>query len=422
METLKFLFTTSYYPPYHLGGDAIHVKYLAEELRRYGHEIHILHSLDAYNVKRKNTPKSNKREDIYTYPIKTQLNSSSYAAYMLGNSRLITKKFNLLLKEIKPDVVHHHNISLLGYNLLKKRSNYINLFTAHDCWLVCQQNNLLKNGVKLCRRQPGQSCFTCALKCRRPPQIWRSSKKFKHAIEDIDLIISPSNSIKSSLLKEINVKSVTLPNFVPSPPENIAPTNLSNYFLYVGMLEKHKGILNLLEAFRELKNQTTSRLIIVGDGSLKRNIIQYIKENSLEKNVSFMGYLEKKDLYPLYRNAIALVIPSICAENSPLTALEALSVGTPVIVSTFGGLPEIGAKIDKNLIFDNSITLKKIVCMIKKESFSQYKIREIYEKNFSSKRYIESYLSLIRSLKYNNSSHIAAGNSQLKSQHPVLAS
>lgn len=421
METLKFLFTTSYYPPYHLGGDAIHVKYLAEELQRKGHEIHILHSLDAYNVKRKNTPKSNRNEGIYTYPVKTQFSSSSYAAYMLGNSQVITKKFDDLLKEIKPDVVHHNNISLLGYNLLKKRSNYINLFTAHDCWLVCQQNNLLKNGAELCKRQPGQYCFSCALKLGRPPQIWRSSQRFKRAIKDIDLIISPSNNIRKTLLKKIDVNNVTLPNFVPSPPEKIASTSPSNYFLYVGMLEKHKGIRNLLEVFNELKDGNP-HLIIVGDGSLKKNIIEYIQNNSLESAVSYMGYLEKKDLYPLYRGATALVIPSICAENSPLTALEALSVGTPVIASNFGGLPEIVGLIDRNLIFDSWISLKNILSSFKKDSLSRFIVQDIYEKNFSSKRYIERYLGLIRSLKCNNSSHIAAGNLQLKTQHQVLAS
>ena len=54
METLKILFPTSFYPPYHLGGDATHVKYLAEELAKKGHEVHVLYSLDAYQIKRKN--------------------------------------------------------------------------------------------------------------------------------------------------------------------------------------------------------------------------------------------------------------------------------------------------------------------------------------------------------------------------------
>ena len=52
METAKILMVSTFYPPYHLGGDAIHVKYLADELSKAGHEVHVIHSLDAYNLKK----------------------------------------------------------------------------------------------------------------------------------------------------------------------------------------------------------------------------------------------------------------------------------------------------------------------------------------------------------------------------------
>ena len=42
---------STFYPPYHLGGDAVHVRYLAEELVRRGHEVHVVHSLDAFALK-----------------------------------------------------------------------------------------------------------------------------------------------------------------------------------------------------------------------------------------------------------------------------------------------------------------------------------------------------------------------------------
>ena len=44
METMKILMVSTFYPPYHLGGDAVHVKYLADELTKAGHEVHIIHS------------------------------------------------------------------------------------------------------------------------------------------------------------------------------------------------------------------------------------------------------------------------------------------------------------------------------------------------------------------------------------------
>jgi glycosyltransferase involved in cell wall biosynthesis len=395
METWKFLLSTSFYPPYHVGGDAIHVKYLAEELVKRGHEVHVLHSLDAYRVKRKSFPEKAEPDLVHTHTIKTHLNLSSYVAYVLGNSSLISKRFDGLVNEIKPDVVHHHNISLLGYGLLKKRRRYLNLFTAHDYWLVCQQNNQLRNGSEICEEG---SCFFCALKCGRPPQIWRSFKSFKTAIESIDLVIFPSNYVRRKLAREINVKSVTLPNFVPSPPKDISPIGYSDYFLFVGMLEIHKGILNLLELFKKHTGEINARLVIVGDGSLKNHIMDFIKRNSLSSFVSYAGFVDDKKLYSLYKNALALIIPSIWPENAPLVALEALSVGTPVIASNNGGLPEIIEKVDRKLIFDNLDRLEDILTNFSRKEFSSQKIKHIYEQNFSPEAYIDKYIETIRSI------------------------
>jgi glycosyltransferase involved in cell wall biosynthesis len=396
METLRFLLTTSFYPPYHVGGDAIHVKYLAEELVKRGHEVHVLHSLDAYRVKRKSFPEKAEPDQVYTHTIKTHLNLSSYVAYVLGNSSLISRRFDGLVNEIKPDVVHHHNISLLGYGLLKKRRRYLNLFTAHDYWLVCQQNNQLKNGSEICE---GGSCFFCALKCGRPPQIWRSFRSFNTAIKSIDLVICPSNYVRRKLAREIGVKSVTMPNFAPSPPKNISPIDYSDYFLFVGMLEIHKGILNLLELFKEHRREINAKLVIVGNGSLKNHIIGFIERNSLSSLVSYAGFLEDKKLYSLYKNALALIIPSICPENAPLAALEALSVGIPVIASNTGGLPEIVGKVDKKLIFNDWIELKNILLGFSKSEFPPEKIKEVYEQNFSPNMYVDKYIAMIRALR-----------------------
>ncbi|MCJ7632924.1 glycosyltransferase family 4 protein, partial [Candidatus Bathyarchaeota archaeon] len=256
-------------------------------------------------------------------------------------------------------------------------------------------NNLLKNGSEIC---DGGSCFFCALKCGRPPQIWRSFGSFKAAIESIDLIICPSNYVRRRLAREIDVKSVTLPNFVPSPPKNIPTAGYSHYFLFVGMLEIHKGILNLLEVFKELGREMNAKLVIVGDGSLRKDVVDFIRRNSLNDFVSYAGFVDEKKLYFSYKNALALIIPSIWPENAPLTALEALSVGTPVIASNTGGLPEIVEKLDKKLIFNDWIELKSILLGFSKSKYPPEKTKEVFEQNFSPNVYADKYIALIRAL------------------------
>jgi len=399
METLKFLLSTSFYPPYHVGGDAVHVKYLAEELAKRGHEVHVMHSIDAYRIKRgKHVPLKQEADhnNLYVHRVESPLKTlDPLMVYTSGNSFYVRKKFSEAVKEIHPDVVHHHNISLLGYDILRKRDNYLSLYTAHDYWLICPTSNLLKNKEKICLRK---DCFSCALKSGRPPQVWRSFRSFKTAIESIDLMISPSDYVRRRLTQEIDVKSVTLSNCVPPPPKNVSSVGYSNYFLFVGMLEKHKGILNLLDLFKELRNALSAKLIIAGAGGLKYYIKDFIEKNSLSDLISFVGFVDDRKLYSLYANALAVIIPSIWPENAPLVALEALSVGTPVIASNNGGLPEIIGKVDRKLIFDDLDRLKDILLNFSKKEFSPPKIKNIYEQNFSPKAYTDKYIETIRSI------------------------
>ncbi|MEM2297842.1 MAG: glycosyltransferase [Ignisphaera sp.] len=391
---MRFLLTSSFFPPYHIGGDALHVKYLAEELVKRGHEVHILHSLDAYYIKRKDNPERSDMEGIYTYRIKTALNSSAYEAYMLGNSSIVSRTFTELIHRIRPDVVHHHNISLLGYSLLKKRGNYVNLYTAHDYWLICQRNNLLKYDSKVCE---GGGCLLCNLFHGKPPQLWRYSKRFEELIEnEIDYLIAPSNYLKTKILEKYKVKTVTIPNFVPEPPTDIKPL-ASNYFVYAGVLEKHKGIIELLKTYKEIVNETDDNLLIAGSGSLKTKVAEFINKHKLSNKVHLLGYIKyiKYDaLLSLLKGAKALIIPSIWPENCPLIALEAISVGTPVIASNKGGLPEIVRNIDNELIFNSYEELKQIIKNFDRKKIQRDKIREVYREFYSPQAFYEKYIRI----------------------------
>ena len=314
-------------------------------------------------------------------------------AYFLGHSFSVQKKFSQLLQKEHPDIVHHQNISLLGYSILEKKDRYLSLYTAHDYWLICQTNNLLRSNGRTCDQK---QCYSCALAFKRFPQIWRQFKSFKKAITRIDILISPSDFVRKRLLQEIEVNSFTLPNFAPHPPDNIPNSGLSNYFLFVGLLEEHKGILHLLNVFNELKHDLKARLVIVGGGSLEKYVKSYIEKNSLGNKIFFLGFVSRLKLYSLYSNALALIVPSIWPENAPLVTLEAFSVGTPVIASNKGGLPEIIEKVDRALIFNNWNELKQILLNFSRKKFSPESIRVICEKNFSPEAYTDKYLEIAR--------------------------
>jgi glycosyltransferase involved in cell wall biosynthesis len=390
--------TSSFYPPYHVGGACVHVKNLAEELARRGHEVHVIHSLDAYRLLRGTRPHAGQmsEEGVHVHasgaPFKIL---DPLLAYTCGTSPYFQRQFEEVVEDVRPDVVHHHNVDLLGYSVLRKLERYLCLYTSHDYYLICPTNHLLRNQREVCHKK---TCFSCAIMHKRPPQVWRklAVSSLRSAIQSIDLIISPSDYMRKRLAEEIDLRIITIPNFVPYPPKDIPSMEFSNYFLFVGLLEPHKGIMNLLQVFKENRSQLNRKLVIVGEGSLKNHIQQFIQNNSLQSIVHYEGWVDELRLYSLYKNADALIIPSVWPENAPLTTLEALSVGTPVIGTNLGGLPEIVGKIDTGLLFDDWNCLKNILMDFQEDQYPTRRLIDIYERNFSPDTYLDAYLANVR--------------------------
>ena len=91
------------------------------------------------------------------------------AAYLLGTSGGVTRFHKTLAREVRPDVVHFHNISLLGPEVLAVRpaaSTPVTLYTAHEHWLVCPTHFLWKYKKFLCG---SRNCLPCTnMRCTPP--------------------------------------------------------------------------------------------------------------------------------------------------------------------------------------------------------------------------------------------------------------
>ncbi|MFC1902789.1 glycosyltransferase [Chloroflexota bacterium] len=387
--------TTTFYPPYHIGGDAVHVKHLVEELARQGHEVHVMFSVDAYQIKRGKVPKLDiEPGQVYLHPLHSPRGRlEPLLVYPLGKSGYFLKEFYRLVAEISPDIVHHHNISLLGCDLLRKRGSYLNLYTAHDYWLICQQNLLLKNG-RVCHSQNRLSCGFCAIGLRRPPQIWRHSNALAEAMKDIDLAIAPSNYVGSVLSQRLGFPFVTIPNFAPPPSDQNTPAEFSNYFLFAGVAERHKGIVELVNIFKDYRQEIGAHLVVVGTGSLEKPLAAFVEENDLSDVVHILGWCPQDRLYSLLHHARTLVMPSLWPENCPLVALEALSMGTPVVATNIGGLPEVVRLQGDGFICDLD-NLKDTLIKVRAAHTGRGHIKDIYRQHFTPERFMCRYLELI---------------------------
>lgn len=402
METKKILMVTSFYPPYHVGGACMHVYYLANELAKKGYEIHVLYSKDAYYLKRNGNPSSKEyinHENVHLHEISTPIGKIS-PAYSFISGHIPFKEKVLQVFNDNYDLIHYHNISLLGPKVLSYGDSK-KIYTAHDHWLVCPLSDFFTEGAICDKNISPTTCSACLLRNKRPVQLWRHTNMLKESLKDIQLIVSPSEYLRDFLIKNsIKVPIKVLPNFAPRPPNDIIDNGLSlqgNYFFYAGMLEERKGIANLLNAFKECKGK---KLVIAGKGSLERFTRKFIASNKLEKNIVYVDWVEGKKIYPYYKNALAFILPSICPENNPLTILEALSVGTPSIGSDIGGIPEIISKVDSNLIFNcNDIEeLKKNISNFDRSKYDAEELKKVYNQHYAPEAYIDNYLKLVNEL------------------------
>ena len=133
-------------------------------------------------------------------------------------------------------------------------------------------------------------------------------------------------------------KLTVKPNFVyPDPGERGVSGDGA---VFVGRLSPEKGLRSLLRAWDLLRVPVP--LQIVGDGPLRAELEQMAYGRRLSQ-VTFLGHMSHADTQAVIKNARFLVLPSECYENFPLTLIESLSCGTPVICSRLGAMQEVVA-------------------------------------------------------------------------------
>ena len=115
----------------------------------------------------------------------------------------------------------------------------------------------------------------------------------------------------------------------------------TNYIkiLYVGWLEKQKGINELFESFLSLVKKYKIKIKFIGDGTLKRKIEELSLSNKIQENVSVTGWLSDKEIISHLKSSDVFVLPSwyVCM---PISLIDALASGLPSISSSVGIIPD----------------------------------------------------------------------------------
>jgi glycosyltransferase involved in cell wall biosynthesis len=273
---------------------------------------------------------------------------------------------NKLLKLVRkenPNIAHVHKIrntltpSIL-YALKKERVPVVQ--TLHDYRVVCPNYNMYDpNMFKICEACRGHRYFNAVrMKCQKSSYLiglniaiesylYHFLKTYENTI---DLFISPSSFLRNKMI-EFGIdenKIVHIPNFINSSEYTPNYSN-SNYILYFGRLEKHKGLETFIAAMKHVK---ASKLYLVGEGSYRNMLERYSKKNNM-KNVVFLGFVTRKKLIELVRFSLFTVLPSEWYENCPMAVLESFAFGKPVIGANIGGIPDLIDDGSTGMLFDS---------------------------------------------------------------------
>lgn len=189
----------------------------------------------------------------------------------------------------------------------------------------------------------------------------------KNSVAHASKVISVSENTKADLVKlldtplgkiEVVYEGVS-GQFGPREDKEVVRemvkkyTITKDYLLYTGVWRGHKNLVNLLRAFRILKNDESfeGQLVITGEEDpYYPEVKRTVKELDLEHDVIFAGMVPEEELVALYQAASLYVFPSLY-EGFGLPVLEAMRCGTPVIASKSSCIPEICGE-DNALFFD----------------------------------------------------------------------
>lgn len=264
----------------------------------------------------------------------------------------------------RPDIVHVHNVvPLLSPAVLRaaRASGVAVVQTLHNYRLVCPAGTLFRDGrpcedcvgrrvawpavVHACYRssRPQSGVVTAMLATHRALGTWH---------EDVDVYLAVTEFLRDRIVaggypaERIVVKG----NFVADPrvgwPDRDQPVERAG-MLFVGRLSPEKGIDRVIDAWDAMSNAPELR--VAGAGPQEELVREAAKRNP---RIGYVGRLDQAAVAHAMATSDALVFASRWYEGQPITILEALAAGLPVIAPRLGSIPELVEDGRTGILFD----------------------------------------------------------------------
>lgn len=338
-----------------------------EILKNHGHEVMSFSMSNEKNRENINL----KSVDIKPYEERNGLRETIVAMKNFFYNNSVAEEFDKLLTEFKPEVIHIHivygRLSNAIISVAKKHKIPV-VQSVHEFRLLCPIYTCLDSQNRICEKCAKSSLnLQCVLnKCSKGglsnSVLVAAECKFRDWFynyqKNIAGFIMVSQFIMDKHLQyypEMKSKCYQVYNSLDTAYYkqfvNFNKYNEDRYYLYFGRLSYEKGIMTLIDYFEQHKEL---KLKIAGTGPLTDEIKTRISSNGLN-NVQVLGYQSGENLYRLIANSLFTIVPSEWYENNPLTILESLALGTPIIGNRIGGIPEIIIDKETGYVYDYKV-------------------------------------------------------------------
>lgn len=358
------------------GGVTSHVSQLSKGLLKLGHAVHVLapHSM----------PVDPKYEDPLLIPLGRPVPiPTGGSVARLSLSWWLSKKISMILDRECYDVIHvHEPLAPILPLVVLEHSKSVNIGTFHaydDKFHVHSLGRLL---------------------------VRRWQKKLHGSIAVSEAALSHVDS-NFTMDYQIIPNGVDIDHFAVKYPPIYELKDGKTNILFVGRLEKRKGLKYLIEAFLKLKRECPNiRLVVVGPGDLDKES-QYIMGASNSEDILIAGRVSYEDLPRYYSSADIFCSPATGSESFGIVLLEAMASSKPVVASNILGYRSIIRDREQGLLFDNKdcdALVTALKCIItnpdlgEKMGISGRETVERYRWSSISKQVEEYYLDRISSV------------------------
>jgi glycosyltransferase involved in cell wall biosynthesis len=300
-KKIKIVLVVFSFPPNWIGGTEIATYNIARHLSNKGHDVHVITSID------KGMPEISSEYGFKVHRL------SYYKKNKIIKVIQFWYKIFLNMHTIKPDIVHIQGVGNGVPAVLTKL-----LFKVP--YVVCGH---------------GDDVYSS----------WSFKKPIsKIVFSNADAVIALTSHMKKEMQKLCLRHVHVIPNGIDVKKFNINKDEKismnTKTILFVGRLNKIKGVEYLIQAVSIIRNNYNVKLIIIGDGE-EKNVLKELADNlNLSDCICFTGLIDNDKIPEHMTQVDIFVLPSL-SEGLPVVILEAMASGLPIVATNVGGLPDI---------------------------------------------------------------------------------